>query len=290
MTTPAAGWYHDPSDSRAWRWWDGETWTAHVRPVEETAPVAVQPVAVAPVITESVLPPQRVEPPQQAEPSEQPMQPQPVQAPQPVQTVTLTPATPPSDQIYWHSAEAEVVHIPGRSATSQHSGSRPGGLVRPMRTWGEVGSPQTAGIWLLASLPLLSIAATVVLSVVFGVFGVLGATQGATGVLLNMANVVFSVILILSNWVFAGLDIKALRQRGYEPPSIAWMLLLPPLAYFIRRGKVVRREGKRAWPPELLYFLSVIGIIGLWVAFVVLTITMMGGIDGLAAPAGAVSL
>ncbi len=25
----AAGWYADPSDAYAWRWWDGAEWTAH---------------------------------------------------------------------------------------------------------------------------------------------------------------------------------------------------------------------------------------------------------------------
>ena len=40
VTAPAAGWYPDPSDSGSWRWWDGGTWTSHVRPKEQTAPVA----------------------------------------------------------------------------------------------------------------------------------------------------------------------------------------------------------------------------------------------------------
>jgi hypothetical protein len=259
MTTPAAGWYPDPSDSDAWRWWDGATWTAHVRPKEQTAPVAVV-----------------VEPPAVSAP-------QPVQHPQPA---TLTPATPASEQIYWHSAEAEVIQIPGRSATthSSHFGNGGGAPARAIHIWGEVGSPHTAGIWLLASLPLFSIALQVVLGVVFGVL------QGATGAVTSIPNLVFYAILIVFAWVFAGLDIKALRGRGYEPPSIGWMLLLPPLVYFIKRGKVVRREGKRAWPPELLYFLSVVGIIGLSVAYALLIIAMAGGIDGLTAMAGPVAL
>ncbi len=45
----------------------------------------------------------------------------------PVQPVTLTPATPPSEQIYWHSAEAEVVKIPGRSAKTAGAVFRRGG-------------------------------------------------------------------------------------------------------------------------------------------------------------------
>ena len=67
-----------------------------------------------------------------------------------------------------------------------------------------------------------------------------------------------ALVLTISAWIFAGRDIKTLRARGYDPPSIWWMLVpLSPLAYFIARGKVVRAEGKRAWPPELLFFLSI---------------------------------
>ncbi len=36
MTAPTAGWYPDPNDSGSWRWWDGGTWTSHVRPKEQT--------------------------------------------------------------------------------------------------------------------------------------------------------------------------------------------------------------------------------------------------------------
>ncbi|MEO5921197.1 MAG: DUF2510 domain-containing protein [Pseudolysinimonas sp.] len=329
MTTPAAGWYHDPNDSDSWRWWDGVTWTGHVRPKVETAPVAVasaapvsqpvatqlpvsqpvpiqqpvsepvavqqpvsQPVAIQPVSQPVAIQPVAVQQPvsqpvavQQPVSQPVPVQPvsQPVTIPQPGGHLSLTPETPASEQEYWHSANAEVVQIPGRTSTSMASNFHsPGGgfgaSPYAMREWGAVGSPQTPGIWLLASLPIISI----VIQVVFAV--VLGIIQGTTGVSATPPNLVYYVILVVLGWIFAGLDVRALRTRGYRAPKIWWMLLLPPLVYFIKRGRVVRAEGQRAWPPELLYFLS-ITLGGLLVVGAILfAIYMMGGLGALGLP------
>jgi hypothetical protein len=293
VTAAAAGWYHDPSDSGSWRWWDGATWTSHVRPRAETAPVSIAyPVSEAITLPvqytaplQAVPAPQTVtQPVAEAEPvvAQQPVipqLPQPAQPIQPIQPVSLTPETPASEQEYWHSPNAEIVHIPGRSATSQHghaSGVGPGGHgLAPYdmhHQWGDVGSPQTAGIWLLASIPLMSLA----IQVAFGF--VAGIIQGTTGVSLAPPNIVFYVVVLVLEWTFAAMDVKALAARGYRAPKIWWMLLLPPLAYFIVRGRVVRREGQRAWPPELLYFLSILGLVLISVALVVFVMTMMGGV------------
>jgi hypothetical protein len=260
MTTPAAGWYHDPSDSDAWRWWDGVTWTAHVRPKEQTAPVAVvaEPAAVS--------------------------APQPVQHPQPA---TLTPATPASEQLYWHSAEAEVIHIPGRSATTHSSQPRNGGTpARAIHIWGEVGSPQTAGIWLLAFLPIM---ASLLSSAAGFVFQSIAGSEGATLDPAGTAQkgfavlIAYAAVLVIAAWIFAGRDIKTLRARGYSPPTIWWMLVpLSPLAYFIARGKVVRAEGKRAWPPELLFFLSIIIPIALTVIGMIFAMSLLATLAGTA--------
>lgn len=32
MSIPAPNWYPDPYDATAERWWDGQTWTHHMRP------------------------------------------------------------------------------------------------------------------------------------------------------------------------------------------------------------------------------------------------------------------
>ncbi|MGN6503136.1 MAG: hypothetical protein ACTHKX_09600, partial [Pseudolysinimonas sp.] len=44
------------------------------------------------------------------------------------------------------------------------------------------------------------------------------------------------------------------------PAPIGWMLLFPPIAYLIARGKAVRREGMSAWPPELVFVLAFVAI------------------------------
>lgn len=59
---PAAGWYADPTDPSATRWWDGHTWTAHVAPVPVLPAVgsaAVIPAAavVPAAVTQSVAEP-----------------------------------------------------------------------------------------------------------------------------------------------------------------------------------------------------------------------------------------
>lgn len=196
----------------------------------------------------------------------------------PAEPLSLTPETPASEQEYWHSPGAEIVQIPGRSATT-HSGAsgmddRPYNL---QHEWGDVGSPQTPGIWLLAFLPIMS----VVLQVVVGI--VVGIVWGTTGADLTPPNIVFLVILLVLAWIFAGMDVRALAARGYAAPKIWWMLLLPPLIYFVVRGRVVRREGQRAWPPELLFFLSVLGLVLSAVAVFVSVMSLMGGMPALPA-------
>jgi hypothetical protein len=169
-------------------------------------------------------------------------------------SVSLTPAIPVTDQMYWHSAAAEKIEVPRLTHTDSIRVQRAGAAPAFVRDWNDLGSPQTAGVWLLAISPLLYLVVGSVLGFVEGVSG---------GVFGRYLVLVVAAVATGLNWVFAYLDQRQLRERGYRPAPIGWMLLFPPLAYLIARGRVVRREGMSAWPPELVFVLCIVTIGGL---------------------------
>jgi hypothetical protein len=338
MTEPAAGWYHDPSDAGAWRWWDGASWTDHVRASDgvATAPALhavppmsgpVQVIQPEPVVSapSPMLPPSADTAPETfgtpipaappgpeptpapapvvAAPVTAPAEPvvapsshyqpvpthppvfdtapaaeaAPVSAPTPVQPpstpagaipqpgqvaaapvgggpVSATPETPVSDQMYWHSSAAEVIEVPRHhnSSASRAFAAQTRTAPRFVRDWNDLGSPNTPGIWLLALTPLIGPGVYIAIQIAM-------RSGGLTGI---VPTIVSTVAVVLLAWIFAALDARALGERGYHAPSVAWMLLFPPLAYFIARGKAVRRETKSAWGPELVYILGILGTVG----------------------------
>jgi Protein of unknown function (DUF2510) len=320
MTEPAAGWYHDPSDAGAWRWWDGGAWTDHVRASDgvATAPAlhAVPPIsgAVQIIVPEppaaepaAVTGPAPMLPPNaaaaaresfaapvpeapsasslyQPEPTHAPVfesaaavEAAPISAPTPVQSqrppadaipqpgqvaatpagggpVSPTPETPVSDQMYWHSSAAEVIEVPrhhNSSSSRAFAAQTRSNAPRFVRDWNDLGSPNTPGIWLLALTPLIGPSVYFAIQIAMQAGGLSGPVP----------TIIASVAVLLVSWIFAALDSRALADRGYHPPSVAWMLLFPPLAYFIARGRAVRRETKSAWAPELVYILGLLGTI-----------------------------
>ena len=251
MTAPAAGWYQDPADAGAWRWWDGSAWTDHTQPIQQVVQ-ATPVVAVVPEPVNVVPQPGDVV----AAPHVTPV----------AQAASLTPTTPVTDQMYWHSAAAERIEVPRMTHTGSiqvQNGPRP----TFVRDWNDLGSPSTAGVWLLAFSPVLFVLVGVVIEFaniigggIFGPFASLVAFGVATGL----------------GWIFAFSDMRSLRDRGYHPPSVWWMLLLPPLAYLIARGRAVRREGRRAWPAELVFILCFLGVIAVRVLLTMSILAQLG--------------
>lgn len=82
----------------------------------------------------------------------------------------------------------------------------------------------------------------VVYPIAVGMIVALAYAGGAASSMVTLAIIaaVAAVGLLTPAWVFAGHDRRELVARGYEPaPSLAWMLLLPPIAYLITRRRVV---------------------------------------------------
>ena len=88
----------------------------------------------------------------------------------------------------------------------------------------------------------LLVAFPIVYPIVVGIVVALGYAGGAassTVALIVIASVA-GVGGLIPAWVFADNDRRELVARGYAPaPSIAWMLLLPPIGYLLARRRLV---------------------------------------------------
>ncbi len=92
---------------------------------------------------------------------------------------------------------------------------------------------------------------------------------------------------IIFGWIFAGLDIGALRKRGYRPPSILWMLLLPPIGYFIARSVKLRRDRGKTWPAGILLGISFAGLgafLAIMIGVVIAVLASFGLLPSAAGP------
>jgi Protein of unknown function (DUF2510) len=75
-----------------------------------------------------------------------------------------------------------------------------------------------------------------------GMIVALGYAGGAASnpTTLIVIGAIAAVVLLAPAWIVADYDRRELVRRGYEPaPSMAWMLLLPPIGYLIARRRVV---------------------------------------------------
>jgi len=213
---PPAGWYPDPLDDGAWRWWDGAAWTTEVRATEAEA---AAPAATASSAAE-VSTPETDEHDDAAAPPEGSVA-EPDPEPGPAREWL------PIDHRYVTYSEA----VDTTSLDGEHADT----------TW----------IWLLAFAPYL-MAVVAGLAQAFGLRPLMdlgfepliaGSATLATGLLVP--------------WILGGLDVGALRRRGFQPPSILWMFLLPPMAYFIARGRRLRKQGARSRGPVIAFWIVI---------------------------------
>lgn len=122
-----------------------------------------------------------------------------------------------------------------------------------------VQSPNTVWIWLLAFGPYISaVAIGVAQGVLLGI-GMAAVGGGSPPAAMGLLGLVIGMVPV---WVFAGLDIRSLRQRGYQTASILFMLLVPPLVYFAARARKLKRDGVRSRGPEIAFLIVVAVYIG----------------------------
>ncbi|MEF3405379.1 DUF2510 domain-containing protein [Agromyces sp. CCNWLW203] len=235
--TPA-GWYPDPSDAAAQRWWNGVQWTEHVAPAAPVAPVA------APVVP-------------------------PVVAPQVTAPAYVAPVTPASEPAYTPAYAPAYVPAPygGAATTARVPEGTP---VDTIWIWLIVALP------VLAVLPLffwdfesyLEQTMSPSTSAMFSALGpytdpwYLAATFGGWAV------------YGLSVW-FAALDRAALAKLGYERRFHWAWAFLSSLVYVIGRSVVVRRQSGRGYlPMAAAIALTVVLTIGVIVWFVVMMVSV----------------
>jgi hypothetical protein len=107
----------------------------------------------------------------------------------------------------------------------------------PVVTMSRRGTGPTKTRWssLLAAFPVVyPIAVAMIVGLAYA-----GGAASQLQTLIVIAGVA-AIGLLTPAWIFADHDRRELVARGYDPaPSIAWMLLLPPIAYLLARRRVL---------------------------------------------------
>ena len=274
---PPEGWYPDRPNATRLRHWTGTGWTNEFRPIEAepvAAPVAPEPVAPVRETTDQArsrrelraqvgslaqgepdTPAAGIEPMARAIP--QPIAP--AAAPASVPSPEPAPASAPEPE-----PEPEPVADIDPSLSSVDRARVAGGYApirQQQQSWQEsfaqnaaqpTRSSQTFAGWLYAASPLW-----------------LGALLIAGMTLLSLVNPLFvqaglGIVGFAMTYLLARQDVRQLKDNGYRPPSMWWVLL--PFGYFVVR---MVRVGVRSAGMAVTYLLSFVALIALlYVAFV----------------------
>lgn len=243
--TPA-GWYPDPSNAAAQRWWDGVQWTEHVAPAAPVVPVE----QVAPAA--------------------------PVAAP-----VYVAPVTPSYPQAY----APVYASAPAYAATPVQGAGQPapyGGA--PAATRVPEGTPvDTIWIWLIVALPVLAVLPLFLWD--FEGYMEQSMNPSASPMLTALGPYTdpWYLALTFGGWIiyglsvwFAALDSAALAKLGYERRFHWAWAFLSSLVYVIGRSVVVRRQAGRGYlPMAAAIALTVVLAIGVIVWFVVMMVAVV---------------
>ncbi len=271
---PPEGWYPDRPNATRLRHWTGTGWTNEFRPIAETpapAPAAPAPIAapaapvapIAPVV--AVAAPVRETTDQarsrrelraqvgtlaQGEPDTPAAGIEPMARATPQPAVVEVPVEPEPEPV-------DTAPEPNPALSSVARARAAGGYapIRQQQTWQEsfaqnaaqpTGSSQTFAGWLYAASPLWLGALLIAGMTVFSIVNPLLVQAG-------LAVVGFAMTFLLARQ-----DIRQLKDSGYRPPSLWWVLL--PLLYFVVR---MVRVGLRGAGMVVTYLLSAVALSGL---------------------------
>jgi len=168
---------------------------------------------------------------------------------------TTTTTTPPAG---WHQDPEDSGSERWWNGTQWTAERRPLTAPSSLRPYGTylapTGSAQTPWVWAIVFLPLVSLVLSL-LACRFLYWPLLFA--GVPEVIAAYA--AFPLVLGLA-WLFATQDWRVLGLRGYPRPNLAWMILIPPLAYLIVRGRGLRAIGIKSTWIELIYVLCAVSV------------------------------
>jgi len=211
---PPPGWYPDPTNGALERWWSGENWTEHVRELPTT------------LIADSDIPLYAS-----------------VVAPEPEYTPVVAPPTG-----YGASSPTAATGYGAYSPTADGGYTAMGSYSAGAGShWQQdVSSPNTVGVWLVATYPLIYAGLMVATSTLFSAGTVayfrLGLASG------------MAIAITLGAVVS---DHAVLRNRGLPAPSRAW-ILLTGIAYLIARRFALKRSGITHNAPGLIFLASTV--------------------------------
>lgn len=257
LLAPAAGWYPDPAGQAVYRWWDGEGWTAGTHDGETSGTHEPEPAfeVVAPASTPPASKAESAEPKEPvsfaeaafadperyipvslfAEPAPAPTS-EPAPAPDPEPAFDEPAFTEPA--FAQPSFGQQVLPQPSfaQQAAPLPDFAAPAAAAPAVDVRAAKPAPvKTKWSSLLVAFPF-------VFPVVVGMVIALAYAGGAAGNTIALAGIggVTALALFAVAFMFADHDRRDLKAAGYQPvPSLAWMLLLPPIVYLLARRRVV---------------------------------------------------
>ena len=237
-----AGWYPDPSDAAAQRWWNGAQWTEHVAPAAPVA--AVVPPVVPPVVTPQVAAPAYVAP--------------------------VNPADAPA---------YAVAPAYGTTTTSLGPGQPVPYGGAPAATRVPEGTPvDTIWIWLIVVLPVLAVLPLFLWDFEGYMEQTMNPSASPMVTALGPYTDPWYLVATFGGWIvyglsvwFAALDSAALAKLGYQRRFHWAWAFLSSVVYVIGRSVVVRRQAGRGYlPMAAAIALTVVLTIGVIVWLVVM--------------------